>query len=230
MGVLLVIAIPIGFILFIQLMSKISGKRIVGKYSGQTMGSPTDFDESVETIKKASENLNFYIKKFKLDNVEQVVYKLDKVLNKAPGIKFRDYFVNKIRFENLINTIVAEGKISQKELLQSMNLPGILVDGIVDNETYEKLRRYRITYQVDLQTFNQADLDKIQSFMLPVFNNDYDTLIDFLDLLGRPNFKEFAAVIDLMEKMYLSSKITKEEINNIKLLILRKKGMLDTII
>ena len=229
-AVILVIAVIIGFRLFIQFMSKISGKRIVRKYSGQTMAETNDFDESIDTLKKVSEDIGFYIKKFKLDNVEQVVYKLDKVLNKLPGLPFKSHYVNKIRLENLIDKIVSEGKISQKELLQRMNLPGILYDGIVDAETYEKLSRYRIIHETGLQTFNQSDLKKIQSFMLPAVSNDIDKFIDFLDLLGRPNFKEFADIIDLMEKMYLSNKISKEEIYNIKLLILKRKGMLETII
>jgi hypothetical protein len=220
-GVLLVIAIPIGFILFMQLMSKISGKRIVQKYSNSTLARPTDFDESVDTIKKASEDLSFAIKKLKLDNVEQVVYKLDKVLAKAPSIPFRDYYENKVRYENLIN------EISKRERLSINDLNSV---PIYDRKLEEKLRQYKIRYEVDLMSFNQKDLEKIQSFMFPVLDNDFNQLIEFLDHLGRPNFREFASVIDMMEKMYLSSKITKEEIFNIKLLILKRKGMLRTII
>ena len=39
--------------------------------------------------------------------------------------------------------------------------------------------------------------------MLPVLKNDQEKLIDFIDLLGRPNFKDFAIVINDVEKMYL---------------------------
>ena len=220
-GVLLVIAIPIGFILFMQLMSKISGKRIVQKYSKSTLARPTDFDESMDAIKKATEELSFIIKKLKLDNIEQVVYKLDKVLQKAPGIPYRIYYENKIRYENLVNEIATRDKLSRSG---GNSVP------IYDSKLEEKLRQYKIRYEVDLMSFNQKDLEKIQSFMLPVLNNELEKLIQFLDNLGRPNFKEFSSVIDMIEKMYLSSKISKEEIFNIKLLILKRKGMLKTII
>ena len=218
-GVLLVIAIPIGFILFIQLMSKISGKRIAR--SGQTMARPNDFDESIETIKKASEDLSFNIKKFKLDNVEQVVYKLDKVLKKAPGIPFKNYYISKVNYENLFNEMNSRNELTKNK---SNSVP------LFDSKKEDKLREYKNKYKVYLQAFDQSDLVKIESFITPVLNDDFDKLIEFLDKIGMQNFKEFASVIDLMEKMYLSSKITKEEINNIKLLILRKKGMLNTII
>jgi hypothetical protein len=228
--ILLIIAFLFGFKLFIQLMSKLSGKQIETKYSRQTISSPDDLDKTVKTLKGVTEDISFHIKKMKLNNVEQIVYKLDKILIKNPGLPFRNYVENKLNFESLVTEIVSEGKITQKELLQRMNLPGIIYDGIVDRKTYDKLSKYRITYEIDIRTFNQSDFEKIESFMLPSLNYQTDKLFEFLDLLGRPNFKEFASVIDLIEKMYLSSKISKKEIDNIKLLVLRKKGMLKTII
>lgn len=230
LGILLIIGFIIGFRLFIQFMSKISGNRIVQKGSGKTVAIPNDFNDSIETIKKASNDIEFFLKKIKLNNLEQVIYKIDKVLAKTPGLNFRSYYKTKIGFEKLIDKIVSEGKISKTDLLKRMNLPGIVMDGVVDDKTYTLLTSLRISYSIDLSTFDQSDLNKIQSFILPAVQNDISRLHDFLDVLGRPNFKEFAEVIDLIEKMYLNRKIDNEEIINVKKYILKRKGLIDTIV
>lgn len=228
-GVILVIATFIGFILFLQLMSKISGKNIKQKYGSSTV-RPEDFDNSIESIKKVTEDVTFLIKKLNLNNFEQVIYKFDKVLVKSPNLKFCNFLKSKNNFESIITKILNEGKISEKELLQTMNLPGIVYDGIIDYKTYDLLTKYRITYGVSLRTFNQEDLKTIESFIIPALDNDENKLIEFLDLLGCENFKDFSTVIRNLEIMYLNNKISVSEINNIKTYILRRKGMLDLLI
>lgn len=162
-GVILVVAVFIAFILFIQLMSKISGQNIRQKYGTATV-LPEDFDNSIESIKKITEDFTFLIKKLNLNNFEQVIYKFDKVLVKSPNLKFSNFLKNKNNFERMITNILNEGKISEKELLERMNVPGIVYDGIIDYKTYDLLSRYRISYGVSLQTFNQPDLKTIESF------------------------------------------------------------------
>jgi hypothetical protein len=231
LAILGVIAVLVGFVLFIQYMSKITGKRIVrGGFTRQTMATPNDFDDTIDAMKKASENLGDYIKQLNLTHIEKLVFKFEKVLKKPVGLDFTSYFVNKTMFENLINQIVSEGKISKSDLLKSMEYYSIINQGIVSKMTFEKLRKYKNAFRQDLNTFNQSDYDLIQSFMLPVLKNDQEKLIDFLDLLGRPNFKDFAIVINDVEKMYLNGRISKEDIKNLKLVILKRKGMIDTFI
>ena len=165
LAILGVIAVLVGFVLFIQYMSKITGKRIVrGGFTRQTMATPDDFDDTVDAMKKASENLGDYISQLKLTHIEKLVFKFEKVLKKPVGLDFTSYYVNKTMFENLINQIVSEGKISKSELLKSLEYYSIINQGIVSKTTFDKLRKYKNDFRQDLNTFNQSDFDLIFKF------------------------------------------------------------------
>jgi hypothetical protein len=229
LALIIVVAAFIGIALFLQLLSKISGKNIKQKYGSSTV-RPDDFDNSIKSIKKTTDDLTFLIKKLNLNNSEQIIYKFDKILVKLPGLKFSNYLKSKNNFEHIIAKIVSGGKISEKELLERMNLSGIVYDGIIDNKTYNLLTNYRISYGISLNTFDQQDLKTIQSFIEPMLENDQNKLIEFLDSLGCENFKDFATVIERLEMMYLNNKITLNEINNIKIYILRRKRIIESLI
>lgn len=232
-AVIIVIIVFFGFIFFLELMSKFSNKRIVQKGSRNTLVKPDDFDESVKLFKKVTEDLDFSIRKLKLNNFEQVIYKFDKILRKNASLTFSSYLYVKNQFETLVENIVSEGRISEKELYERLNNrgpTGLFYDGIIDNITYNKILILHTKLRVELASFSQSDMKKISRFMLPVLDSDDSKLINLLDAIGRENFKDFASVIDILEEMYLKNKVNKEEIQNIKLLILKRTGIIEVLI
>lgn len=78
--ILFIVVFAYVFRLFIQMMSKISGRNIRQKGARRIVVRPMDFDDSVKTMKQIKEDITFQIKKFNLTTYEQIIYKFEKLL------------------------------------------------------------------------------------------------------------------------------------------------------
>ena len=227
-GVILFVVIFIYvFSLFIQLMSKISGRSIRQKGVSTIVARPTDFDESVAAIKQIKEDIGFQIKKLNLTTNEQIIYKFEKILKGDYSVytrKYSNYLKLKLRTERLMDQIKV---ITEREKNDKINNILRFYNPDENTEILEldlfHLKRELSEYK---QFFNLEDSVKIINFISPI-QNDQTKIIEFLDKLGLQNFSKFCIVIDELVEMYLKNKISKEEIEKLKLVILHYKGIID---
>jgi hypothetical protein len=229
-GVILILAFIVGFILFLQLMSKLSGKNIKQKYGSGTI-RPDDFDTSIKLIKNTKEELNFKIKTFGLSKFEKTILKFEKILNSTSNYKYSNYCLK----------IEQYSKLKEKEDKDNAELSRILrgekrdeIPNIFETpmSLSEKARMHKLEYEINSfnRYFQNEDISRLINFISPALQNDNNKILRFIDLLGCENFKPFNEVVIELEKCFLKNEINKQEINNIKKLILINKGLLDNII
>ena len=78
--------------------------------------------------------------------------------------------------------------------------------------------------------FQYSDVVKILNFIAPALENDNNKSLEFIDLLGCENFRPFIELIVELENCFLKNEINIHEINNIKKLILVRKGLIENLI
>lgn len=168
-------------------------------------------------------DLGFYITKFHLNSYEQIINKFDRVLKKNPGIKYSPYLSTLKQYHHILLKL-EKIKLEEEEIKKRTGLPPLF-----SKEPYEledKLRYLKIRIGTYHQTFNPNDAINIQNFISPCIQDD-TKVIEFLDKLGAPNFKEFCLVIDELKMMFLKNKITEKDVENIRLIILSRKGIIN---
>lgn len=228
--IIFVIIFFIGFTLFIQLMSKISGKNIKQKYGG-TIARPDDFDTSIELIKNTSEELNFRLKTLGLSKFKKIMLRFEKVLANPSNFKYSDYS------EKVNKYLKLKEEYDREYSTERYNSDGNRSLRIYSTESASKqmkkeLELNMIGYEIHNyeRHFTSDDILKIINFIGPTLNNDDKKIILFIDKLGCENIKTFNGLIGELEKSFLKNEITSQEINNIKKFILISKGVLKNII
>lgn len=229
-GIILIIITFLGFILFLQFISKTTGKNIKQKY-GSSIIRPNDFDESKTLIKKGKDHLNFKLKTLGLSKFEKIILKFEKILDNSSRYKYSIY-LSKIKQYSILkekSNLIEENFNNALRGIKSETV-SIRFDQYMSEK--EKIQMSRLGSELSffLNHFENTDIEKIVNFIGPVLENDNDKILLFLDLLGCENFKHFNEIINELQKSFLKNEISKQEIDNIKKLILSNKGLIEIII
>lgn len=229
-GVILVIAFFLGFILFLQFISKASGKNIRQKYGSSTI-RPDDFDDSIKLIKKTTDEINFKIKTLGLTKFEKIILKFEKILNSSNQYKYSVFCIKSEQYSKLKekddNDKAELGRILSGT--PRATLPNIFDEPMSMSER-AKMIRLQGELTLYVRYFQNSDVLKIMNFIAPALENDNNKSLEFIDLLGCENVRPFVELIVELENCFLKNEINSHEINNIKKLILVKKGLIETLI
>ena len=212
-------------ILILQFLSKVSGKNIVQKGSREVAASPEDFDNSIKNIKSVASKIDDSIKTLGLDSHNKLIYSFTKILKNPSNLKLSDFY-------NLTNEYkVLKSKIDKTN--QRPDTDGIPIYMSDDFET-------RVKYDVQIgllelkinryiKNFEKDELEKIKTFFSEYINDDEIKFTKLIDSIGCENLNSLCNEIDNIELQYLKGKIDLNSIRNIKLLILKEKKLVNSV-
>lgn len=213
-------------ILILQFLSKVSGKNIVQKGSRELAASPEDFDNSIKNIKSVVYKIDDSIKTLGLDSHNKLIYRFTKILKNPSNLKLSDFY-------NLTNKYkVLKSKINKTNERQDTDgIPIYMSDNFETRVKYDvqidllefKINRY-------IKNFEKNELEKIKTFFSEYINDDEIKFTELIDSIGCENLNLLCNEIDNLELQYLKEKIDLNSIRNIKLLILKEKGLISSVI
>lgn len=176
-------------------------------------------------------NILFEMKTIGMSKFEKINLKFENILNQNPKYKYSDYLLKTKRYSILKEMADKESAEISRILRGEMrkDIPNIFEEKMTIFQKHELSRLDSELYQFKL-SFQELDLQKIKQFISPALENKESQINKFIDLLGCENFKSFSELIKELEIDFLKKVITKDEINNLKKLILNYKGMLENII
>ncbi len=229
MGIITFIAFIAAFyliILILQFLSKVSGKNIVQKGSREIAASPEDFDNSIKNIKSVASKIDDSIKTLGLDSHNKLIYRFTKILQNPSNLKLSDFY-------NLTN----EYKVLKSKIDKTNERPD--TDGIRIYRSDDFETRVKYDVQIGLlelkintyvKNFEKDELEKIKTFFSEYINFDEIKFRKLIDSIGCENLNSLCNEIDNLELQYLKGKIDLNSIRNIKLLILKEKKLVNSVI
>ena len=228
-GVIIFIAVLFLFTLFMQFMSKISGRNIRQKGRSTPSYTPEDFDNTMDFIKEKTDSIGTTIKKIGKSPYDQLFIDLDKVLTE-PEFKFSNYLNKRQELERLTKQL--EDRENKQREIEIRRQKGELllyddkIDGTFINTQYN-IKINSLRYEIsELQSFSESDLKRIIIFF-DDYLKSHQEFLNFFESIGCENISGLAAEINKMEDMFLKNKLSNTEVNKIKLYILKKKGFID---
>jgi hypothetical protein len=213
-------------ILILQFLSKVSGKNIVQKGSREIAASPEDFDNSIKNIKSVASKIDDSIKTLGLDSHNKLIYRFTKILQNPSNLKLSDFY-------NLTN----EYKVLKSKIDKTNERPD--TDGIRIYRSDDFETRVKYDFQIGLlelkintyvKNFEKDELEKIKTFFSEYINFDEIKFRKLIDSIGCENLNSLCNEIDNLELQYLKGKIDLNSIRNIKLLILKEKKLVNSVI
>jgi hypothetical protein len=213
-------------ILILQFLSKVSGKNIVQKGSREVVAGPKDFDNSIKNIKSVASKIDDSIKTLGLDSHNRLIYRFVKILKNPSSLKLSD-------FNNLTKEYtVLKSKLDKINQRPDTNGIPIYRNENFETETKNKVQISMLELKINkyYNIFKKDELDKINFFFSDYINDDEIKFTKLIDSIGGENLNLFCNEIDNLELFYLKGKVDLNSIRNIKLLILKEKGLISSVI
>ena len=229
MGIITFIAFIAAFyliILILQFLSKVSGKNIVQKGSREVAASPEDFDNSIKNIKSVASKIDDSIKTLGLDSHNKLIYRFTKILQNPSNLKLSDFY-------NLTNEYkVLKSKIDKtNERPDTGGIPIYMSDDFETRVKYDvQIGLLELKINTYIKNFEKDELEKIKTFFSEYINYDEIKYTKLIDSIGCENLNSLCNEIDNLELQYLKGKIDLNSIRNIKLLILKEKKLINSVI
>lgn len=229
LGIIIFIAVIFGFILFMQFMSKISGKNIRQKGRSTPSYTPEDFDNTMTFLKGKTGNIETAVKKIGKTHYQQLLIDFDKFL-KSPQLKFSFYLNTTKELQRLVVKLKDRQNKQEEIAIRRQKDENVFYDYKIENiftnrEYVSQINSLKSSILL-CQTFSESDLNVIIRFLHNYLKSEQE-ILDFMESLGCENIRGLAVGINKTEDMFLKNQLSKSDVDKIKLYVLKKKGFVD---